>query len=1314
MGTINALKQQPRSDTPILLFNCQLASGETLHWSSHRLIFAGSEYEARVIGHDLFELQLSSDDAMDGLSNVSLTLGNADSKLSEIEQATGFKGAQLTIQFAFFDLRLRAATSESIVLFKGIAGDPEEINEHSMKLSFTNRLALQRVPMPGVRIQRNCPWSFPSTAAQRQEAANGGSKGKFSRLYGCGYSPDVAGGCGNFGPGGQPFTSCDGSRAQCTARGMFAKDASGKSTMRFGGVEFVPSSTLVRTHGAKTSHAAAVLNNAAKYNDPAPLVYGTGWLHAPVILSRNDGNLTSMELMLGCGQINQVLKVVVNDVEIPAASGAANPTATGWFDLVTAGARNGSFNAAFKDANGNPLGDPYGSLAVLSVVVPNRISTGGSLPTVQILLQGVSVDTYAADGTYLQTVFSNNPAWIILDILRRCGWDMADMNLPSFVAAAQFCQEPISANDLHGNPISIPRYQCNLILDRRQSAAQVIRGIRTASSLMLRYGINGALELIPETSLSRQQSAPVDGSNSTSSLAGGWPAYEFSDASAPFSGISRLSDGSSSVRLTARSNAEISNRLSVEFQDEWNEYQHDSLSVSNSDDVELIGYEVTSTSTALGLPNMSQATRVLLRQLDKQIGGNQLIQFQTTFRGLKIRPGDLITVTYAKEGLVRVPFRVLKLSPSANYEFVTIVAQFHNDAWYSDDISVLSASGRQPHGSDVPRPLIGTRARSNAKGIFECFDFGVTDSPQSNPDGSALDTITVAYSVPAKVSAASLSVPTVSLSPTIDNTGGTLAGGSALYYAVTAVSQDGAESHPSFTIAATTPADTATNSVTLTGLSFPSTASSFNVYRGTSPQELYRISSSAAIGATFTDRGNAPTPVGMPDSAFDHANFYYRWEVGGPWIATGATGTTIFCQNMGAVPLAYVGMIVRITDGSGAGQERSITTNDAVTITVASPWTDVPDRSSTFVITEPSWHFAAVGAVSPMQFQVPYRAGTVVQITGRGANAHNVEGVPELCPITRFALGGGQSDAGTTVSPSYTLAAAGEGTITLSQIGFTNLANTSSVTSGTLQVFGFNELAPASAGSLASAIDSNQTVLTVLGMKSPYIGQLVQIGSELMIILGAGNPAGTYTVQRGAMGTSSVVHQASAPILELTTNTVIVPFARGMFGNRASVNFQQITNMPDMRISASQFYVTNAFGDSEASLQNYTNAPGGGLRTLSGGQFSLQVSGPIAAQASAVPPLLIQNSHAVRDVRASVAIAPAGYSLLISLLQGGQPYVSLTIPDGQSVSSEIIDGSTLACLTEGATISMSVALSPTASYSGISMPGRDLTVTIRL
>ena len=120
--------------------------------------------------------------------------------------------------------------------------------------------------------------------------------------------------------------------ADCEARGMFA---------HFGGIEFVPPAISVRTYGDKSSHQSAVAVNQTRYNDFVPMVYGTAWYQPPVVFARNDGNLTRMEVLLGIGEMEGVLKVLVNDVEIPLGVAGTNMTGTGWYNVPTLGYAGG-------------------------------------------------------------------------------------------------------------------------------------------------------------------------------------------------------------------------------------------------------------------------------------------------------------------------------------------------------------------------------------------------------------------------------------------------------------------------------------------------------------------------------------------------------------------------------------------------------------------------------------------------------------------------------------------------------------------------------------------------------------------------------------------------------------------------------------------------------------------------------------------------------------------------------------------------------------------------------------------------------------
>src|SRR5579863_4184405 len=964
MATIDILKEQTTPPTPLFLFDCLLASGSTERWSTHAVTFGGNAYPARLLKHNAFALQASAD--------VSITLANADSHFSEIERATGFRGSQVTVTFLFYDLTANAAASEARTIFRGTGNTADEITESGFRVTFTNRLNLQRIVLPEVRIERRCPWTFPGTAAQRQEALTGGAKGVYSTLYRCGYSPDQTGGVGNLNTG-VPFTTCNFTRVSCTARGMFDEDQANNVTRRFGGIEFVPAQILVRSFGEQGSHLSSLIDNLALYNDFVPLVYGTAWYQPPIVFARNDGNLTHMEVLLGMGPIQGAVTVLVNDIEIPIAVSGIDMTATGWYSVVSPGTRNGAFNLDFTDASGNPLGDPYGSMAYLSVVVPNRISIGVSLATVKVLLQGLQLEQFDTTGTSIGVSFTNNPAWVLLDVLRRSGWLTTDLDLSSFATAAEYCAERITTADLYGNSVLTPRFECNLVIETRRSASEVAKGIRLGSSLMLSFGSGGSggaglLTLRVENTLALQQANAPDGTNSTEQLNGGWPAYEFSDGSAAYSGILRKPNGEPAIRLYSKSGADVPNRLTVEFQDEYNGYQQDSLSLVDVADALLTGRDVTAAFQGIGLANFDQAARMLQLQLSKSIDGNLLVEFQTTVKGIGIASGDLITVTYLKEGLERQPFRVVQLAPGLNYQTVQVTARWHDDNWYTTG-GAGTAGGSPAGGAGVgqPRPLVGSVL--DAHGIEQ---FGVTETDTPTVGGGFTATLTVAFDTPVKPQASGANIPLVSLSPAVSTTGGTIAGGQTLYYAVSALDGSGAESGLSFVMMAVIPSGLNSNSVSLTGFSFSAATAGFNVYRGPNPYELLEIATNVTVASSYTDAGVAATLTGPPDANYDHANFYWRLELQPEAGVNIESAATIGNSTLGMLTNDFQGALVRVTRGKGAGQERAVVSNSSTTLSINPAWTVTPDSTSFFVVAQATWNFAGLTATSPATIAVVF------------------------------------------------------------------------------------------------------------------------------------------------------------------------------------------------------------------------------------------------------------------------------------------------------------------------------------------------------
>jgi hypothetical protein len=116
------------------------------------------------------------------------------------------------------------------------------------------------------------------------------------------------------------------------------------------------------------------------------------------------------------------------------------------------------------------------------------------------------------------------------------------------------------------------------------------------------------------------------------------------------------------------------------------------------------------------------------------------------------------------------------------------------------------------------------------------------------------------------------------------------------------------------------------------------------------------------------------------------------------------------------------------------------------------------------------------------------------------------------------------------------------------------------------------------------------------------------------------------------------------------------------------------------------------------------------LRTLSGGQLSIQVDGYLAIQTGAAPPLVIESSYAARDISAVVGEAPSGAAVSLQLRQNSTVYCTLTIADG-AASSNVVDGFGLPPLAAEAQLYLDILSVPGAADT---LPGRDLTVTVRL
>jgi hypothetical protein len=587
--------------------------------------------------------------------------------------------------------------------------------------------------------------------------------------------------------------------------------------------------------------------------------------------------------------------------------------------------------------------------------------------------------------------------------------------------------------------------------------------------------------------------------------------------------------------------------------------------------------------------------------------------------------------------------------------------------------------------------------------------FGIVESTATSSDNTVEASVSVSFVPPAGPGGSSAvagpGIPLLGLVPTV-GTGGTLQAGQTLYYAVSGEDSAGNESALSFIVRASI--SSAGSSVTLSALSFAPGTSAFRVYRGSTPAELFRIASDQALAGQFTDTGLANQLIAPPDSNFDHANFYWRMELQPESGVTLQSSTSVGNGSLQMTANRYQSMIARITRGTGAGQERAIAANDTTSLTIAPPWSVEPDATSFFVVAETGWRFGALSRSSPVQFAVPNRSGEVVQLTGRAANVNGVECAPEISTVTRWQIGGGgTSDSDVPPMPFFGLGPGQRGgTVELSGVSFTDLTDTRTISAATLTMYYWDELQGTPVITLASAVATGDTLLSLSSPGSAQAGSFIQIELEVIRVEAVESNGAQYSVTRAIDGSQATAHAAQTPVYHLLSKTVIAPFPPDFFGSPYSGSWSYPITLPDVRVASAELFVTNQKGNSPAKDICLTHTTDSGLRTLSGGQYSIQVDGYLAVDQSAAPALVMEASHAVRDVYAVLGkAADAAVGLQLNL--NGASYCQLTFATGATVSSTV-DGNTLAPLPSGAQVTLSVL------SVGQTNPGSDLTVIIRL
>lgn len=1297
------VKDQSLVPATALLCELALSDGTLRYWSSARCQDGAQAYEARIHPDQASSWKLTSDVTSEGAGLVSIIMADADGTIAQLFQAGKMRGVRVVFRAAVLNGR---NVESKTVLFTGILDSVSDLDGQSARLNVLSRLSSIRSNFPPMRIQKQCSWTFPATVAEREAALSSGEDGRYSTLFRCGYSRGLVGGVGN--PDGTlPYTSCDYSRHSCEARGMFSQDTSGNPTRRFSGIEFVPPSIQVRGHGESSGRLSNLVALDTRFNDVVPAVYGTGWLQAPVVFSRNDGNLTRSEVLLGLGEIEGVIKVIVNGYEIPAGISGQNMTGTGWYNSISEGSRTGGFNLDVANSSGQPVGDPYASMAYLNVVVPNRISDGKSSPKVEVLLKGLKIPVLDSDGVLVRSEFSANPAWIICDILRRTGWKLDELDLDSFANAAAFCDELIEARDANGTVGQVRRFETNLVIKRRYSVAELLRSIRLGSLLFLHFQADGRLAVRPETALAGQQATKPLGSNSSSAIGGGWPTYEFGDGVGGTTGILLKANREPDFRIFSKLSQDSPNRVSFEIQDALNEFRQDSVSIADTDDIQRRRQEITQSLPVIGVPNFPQAQRVCQTWLNKSIAGNVYAEFRTSVRGFHIRPGDLIAISCQRYGFERTLFRVIEFQLSPFLDVMKVVCQLHQDYWYSDSAQTRYDSARlYAWRNGAARAVSGTLLHEG-RFVFDASEFLAID-----PSGAQKAGLKIPFRKPALETGASGGIPLVSFDYDIQSTGGTLSGGS-YFYGLTTVDSGGNESGLSSLIPVTIGGPTESNKVLLKGISSSAAAVTLNLYRGDTPYHLVRIATGLNPAGIVTDGGAYLGNELAPDPNYSRLRAWFRQTFLLDESASTWTANSIGRTGLNLVANRWIGKKVVIRSGAGTGQELAITANTAEVVTLSGSWNILPDATTKFAIVDSAWTLAAESDTDLITVMLPLLPASTFEVSLRSVGKDDSELDALESPSLNWQVGVGATggtDGGPPSKPAFGFSIIEEGTISIGGIGFDSLENLSSVYVGQLSVLFWDELMAPNTVSLGPAISASDQSVVINGLSAPLdVGTMIQVGKELLETMAEEATGHAYAVSRGRYQSVAAPHASAALVFALSRRDITIPFVPGYFNSTAAVGFLYNFRLPNVRVSAADFTLYNRIGASERAEESYTILSEDGARTLSGGQITISVQGYLAIEASAGTSFIVDRATVVRDVYAYVQEAPVGAPIEVIVYVNGTAYCELSVAAGGRVA-DAVSRFNLAPIPANATISFDIVNVPS---SAVGTPGKDLTVVLQ-
>lgn len=582
------------------------------------------------------------------------------------------------------------------------------------------------------------------------------------------------------------YGACGKIPTDCQARGMYTKDSSSRSAYRNRGITFVPTNYHYHSHLLQTN---AGVTTQAQYNSVIPLVYGTAMVPGLILFMQASSSVVYGELLVCAGPISGMSQLIVGNEVVPYnANYSFNNKATGQWTY-----RNGVIGNYFPDpyftgkaensSGSTPDTDILNEMAIIMLQIPTQFVGNADDFQASVVVNGLLIQAYDQNGNAVGSPSSTtNPAWIMLDILRRAGWQPSEINFPSFYAFSVYANQLIDLNISSTQTVLNPRFQISPTILQQAPASEVLRGVMAACRAILTYDSNGLIRIDCENrvanttlqsglSTGTQWAEVEDGSGITVGsvllvgsgvdqetvtvlnvqLDGTGEYFQFQAVFAnvhltndpvvaqyaysfALSSIVQDGKGNPDLQRTSLPTAQTPNQFTVQFQDSFRAYVTDTVNLANVWESNQFGAPVIGTVGANGLMSVDAATRIAQLALFKAHGrrnsGNQILSrgnlfatFTSSVKAIGVGIGSFIQLSYLKEGWTNKAFRVVQISPTQDPQFpywkIKLTVREHDDAWY--DV-INGAIAPPPSLLAMPLPPSPSSPRANTGPFLPLFN----------------------------------------------------------------------------------------------------------------------------------------------------------------------------------------------------------------------------------------------------------------------------------------------------------------------------------------------------------------------------------------------------------------------------------------------------------------------------------------------------------------------------------------------------------------------------------------------------------------